>query len=211
MKKQNLLLALTVIVGAGILGASYGVVPGTPKGATVSELIAYGHKNLHAVMWGSWMQLVGTFLVLLFALAIVRLTNTTGRLSGMLAMFGIGFFMAVSSIETVFYMGALYSSPQICIDIVHAVQHLYFIVAAPAVFIPLGCCMLISSCFPRWLGYLAIFFGAVFGILGIASLYILVLPTPITALASVQIIWWLLAAGVCLRLKEVRPATPLGI
>lgn len=76
----------------------------------------------------------------------------------------------------------------------HAVQHLYFIVAAPSLFVPLGFVILSSSVLPRIFGYLAIILAAAFIIVGITSLYRLVLSSLDTSLAAIQAIWWFAAA-----------------
>ena len=104
--------------------------------------------------------------------------------------------MMVSLIEITFYIGTLYSTTTalISLDLIHAAQHLYFIVAAPALFLPLGATILDSHVLPRVFGYLALALGAAFAILGIVFLYSLILPTAVLAFAGVQTFWWLAAA-----------------
>jgi hypothetical protein len=113
-------------------------------------------------------------------------------------MFGGSILMMVSLLEITFYISALNSIPATMgltsLDLIHAVQHLYFIVAAPALFLPLGVVILGSQVLPRVFGYLAIVLGAAFAILGVASLYSLTLPILITAFAGLQTLWWLGAA-----------------
>ncbi len=70
--------------------------------------------------------------------------------------------------------------------LISAVQHLSFIVAAPALFLPLGIVLLRSSVLPRLFGYLALLLGIVFAILGITFLLRLRLPGGVTAFAGVQ-------------------------
>lgn len=100
--------------------------------------------------------------------------------------------MMVSLVEITFYISALYSNPAtmglISQDLIHAVQHLYFIVAAPALFLPLGAVLLGSRVLPRVFGYLALVLGADFAILGVVSLYSLTLPAVVTAFAGLQTI-----------------------
>jgi hypothetical protein len=83
--------------------------------------------------------------------------------------------------------------PTISLALICAVQHLYFIVAAPALFLPLGIVLLSSSVLPRLFGYLALLLGIVFAILGITFLLRLTLPSGVTAFAGVQAVWWLAA------------------
>jgi hypothetical protein len=82
----------------------------------------------------------------------------------------------------------------ISLRVIFAVQHLYFIVAAPALFLPLGIVLINSDILPRVFGYLALALAATFASLGIAFQFRLILPAPVTAFAGVQAVWWLLAA-----------------
>jgi hypothetical protein len=64
------------------------------------------------------------------------------RLAGWMTFFGATVLMAVSLIEITFYISALSPDPalmpSISLRLISAVQHLYFIVAAPTLFLPLG-------------------------------------------------------------------------
>lgn len=107
--------------------------------------------------------------------------------------------MTVSLLEITFYFSALsYSNlmamGSISFNLIHAVQHLYFIVAAPALFISLGIVILDSRVLPRIFAYLALALGPPFAVLGIIFLTSLVLPVAVQAFASVQALWWLAAA-----------------
>jgi hypothetical protein len=83
----------------------------------------------------------------------------------------------------------------VSLDLIHAVQHLYFIVAAPSLFLPLGAVLLGSAVLPRVFGYLALALGAAFAILGVVFLSSLTLPATVLASAGdIQAFWWLAAA-----------------
>jgi hypothetical protein len=82
----------------------------------------------------------------------------------------------------------------ISLELIRAVQHLYFIVAAPAFFLPLGIVILGSNVLPRLLGYLALVLGAAFAIAGVVTLLSLTVPVVVQAAASIQVLWWLAAA-----------------
>ncbi|HET8853078.1 MAG TPA: hypothetical protein VFN02_11170 [Ktedonobacteraceae bacterium] len=82
----------------------------------------------------------------------------------------------------------------ISLALIHAVQHLYFIVGAPALFILLGVVILGSRLLPHVLGYLALVLGAAFAIAGVVYLFDLTLPVLVQAFASIQVFWWLAAA-----------------
>ena len=192
---------LSGIVGVILILVSFTINSGPPPGATSAELIKFGRQYYASVLWGAWLQAVGPVLIILFAFSLVHLAGATQRLSGWMTFFGATILMTVSLIEITFYISALHSDPPvmpfISLALISAVQHLYFIVAAPALFLPLGIVLLSSSVLPRLFGYLALLLGILFAILGVTFLLRLSLPAGVTAFAGVQAVWWL-AAGITL-------------
>jgi hypothetical protein len=186
------------IIGVTMIGVSFAINNGPEPNATIEQLIEFGQKNYAYIMWGAWLQAVGPGLIIVFALSVVYLAKAMNTVPGWLTLFGGGVLMMVSLAEVVFYISALNNNyaPMAIIstNIAHAIQHLYFIVAAPALFFPLGGVILSSGVLPRLFGYLAIVFGAVFFITGILSLMMLTLSAAVTSLAAVQAFWWLSAA-----------------
>jgi hypothetical protein len=197
-KLFSILSALSGIVGVIMLITSFSINPGPPSNATSAQLVAFVNQYYTSILWGAWLQAVGPLLTVLFAFAIVCLAGATTRLAGWMTMFGGTILMMVSLVEITFYISALYSIPAtmglISLDLIHAVQHLYFIVAAPALFLPLGAVILGSRVLPRVFGFLALVLGVAFAILGVVSLFSLTLPTLVTAFAGLQTLWWLAAA-----------------
>ena len=102
---------------------------------------------------------------------------------------------------------ALHQQPKgmgaMSLGVISAVQHLYFVIAAPAVFLPLGIILRGSDVLPKLFGYLAIALAILFFALGAIYMLTLTLPDPVTALGAVQALWWL-AAGVALILRGNR-------
>ena len=109
--------------------------------------------NYAHILWGAWMQAVGPVLIVLFAFSLVHLAGATQRLSGWMTFFGAAILMTVSLVEIAFYISALHADPAtmpyINLVLISAVQHLYFIVAAPSLFLPLGIVLLRSTVLPR--------------------------------------------------------------
>lgn len=193
-----ILSALSGIVGVVLISVSFNINPRPPPGATSAELMKFGQQHYASVLWGAWLQAVGSFLIVLFAFSLVHLTGATQRLSGWMTFFGATTLMTVSFIAITFYISALHADPPmmpfISLKLISAVQHLYFIVAAPALFLPLGIVLLSSSIFPRLFGCLAVLLATAFAALGIIYLLTLTLPAGVTAFAGVQAFWWLAAA-----------------
>ena len=181
------------IIGVLMLIVSFSINPGPPEHASFEQLQAFGHQYYRSILWGAWLQAVGPFLIVVFAIGLVSLGGAGSNLSGMMTIFGAGVLMTVSLIEVSFYIAVLFNNPPVTsmigLNVIYSVQHLYFIIGAPALFFPLGLVILTSGVLPRIFGWLAIFLGISFSVLGILFLFQLVLPMAVTALAGTQVFW----------------------
>src|SRR5262249_26466838 len=160
--------AVSGLAGTCMIGISFAINTAPPAGASGAQLTAFGQQHHDVILWGSWLQAVGPALIAVFAVAIVLLAGATARLAGWMTLFGTPTLMMVSLIEITGYTGTLHTSPGTMgltsLALIHSVQHLYFIVAAPAVWLPLGLVILGSGVLPRILGYLALVLAAVFAL-----------------------------------------------
>jgi hypothetical protein len=197
-KNIRVLCAVGGIVGVIMLVISFNINPGPPPGAAYEQLLAFGNQYYGSILWGAWLQTIGPFLIILFAFSLVFASGAGQTLAGWMVFFGAGVLMTISLIEITFYIAVLFKDPQagslIGLNIIYAVQHLYFIIGAPGLFIPLGMVLLGSNVLPKWMGWIAIFMGIFFAILGIVYLFLLILPLWVTAIAGIQAIWWLIAS-----------------
>ena len=197
---------LAGVVGVVLLGLSFAINTGPPPTPTSAELMKFGQENYAKILWGSWLQAVGPVLIVLFAFSLVHLAGATQRLAGWMTFFGATILMTVSLVEITFYIGALHTDPAvmpyISLVLISAVQHLYFIVAAPSLFFPLGIVLLGSAVLPRVFGYLALVLAGLFAVLGAAFMLRLILPTYVTAFAGVQALWWFAAAIALISRRE---------
>jgi hypothetical protein len=212
-RRFSLLSGLSGVTGVVLLIVSFAINHGPPPDPSSAELVKFGQQHYASILWGAWMQAVGPVLIVLFAFALVHLAGATLRLAGWMTFFGATILMTVSLIEITFYISALNPDPavmpSISLRLIYAVQHLYFVVAAPALFLPLGVVVLSSRVLPRVFGYLALALAACFAALGIVFLMHLTLPGPVTAFAGVQALWWL-AAAITLMVRSGRmPDTAL--
>lgn len=196
--------ARAALIGALMIGISFAINPGPPDGATSEQLILFGKRYYKEILWGAWLQAVGPVLIMLFAISIVYLAAAMNQVVGWMTLLGACILVMVSLTEVIFYITALFPVPDnmdiVSMNIAHAVQHLYFIVAAPAIFLPLGLVVLSSTVLPKVFGYLAIGLAIGFMIVGITSLYHLVLSTTETLLAPIQAFWWV-GAAITLRIR----------
>ncbi|HEY0755760.1 MAG TPA: hypothetical protein VGD98_17510, partial [Ktedonobacteraceae bacterium] len=213
MSKQlfRILSALSCIAGNIMLSVSFAINPGPPNNPTSAQLIAFGEQYATSIFVGAWLQAVSPLFIVMFACALVCLADATNRLSGWMTMFGSVILVMVSLIEVSFYLSAFAPNPSsmglISLDLIHAIQHLYFIIAAPALFLPLGVVILSSRVLPRVFAYLAFLLGTAFAILGVVYLSALTLPLFVQAFAGVQTLWWLGAAITLLVLTRKKAAT----
>ena len=193
-----ILSGLSGIAGVILILVSFNINPGPPPGATSAELMKFGQQHYASVLWGAWLQAIGSVLIVLFAFSLVHLAGATQRLAGWMTFFGATILMIVSLMEVTFYSSALSTDPttmpSISLTLIAAVQHLYFMVAAPALFLPLGIVLVSSRILPRLFGHLALVLATVFGLLGVIFLLRLTLPSAVQALGGVQALWWLAAA-----------------
>jgi len=199
IRSFSVLSAISGLLGAAMLVASFSLNVGPASNATTSaQLIAFGKENFSLILWGAWLQAIGPVFIVLFAFAIVYLSGAGARIAGWMTIFGTCTLMTVSLVEVVFYMSALNADPEamavISLELIHSVQHLNFIVAAPALFLPLGIAILGAPVLPRLLGYIALVLGAGFAVAGMITLQSLVVPVAVQASASIQVIWWVAAA-----------------
>ena len=193
-----LVAGLAGAIGVVLLGLSFAINSGPPPNPTSAELIKFGQDNYARILWGAWLQAVGPVLIVFFAFALVYLAGAMQGLSGWMTFFGATILMTVSLVEVTFYISALHTDPStmpyISLVFISAVQHLYFIVAAPGLFLPLGFVLLRSAVLPRIFGYLALALAATFAALGAAYMLRLTLPAFVTGFAGVQALWWLAAS-----------------
>jgi len=197
-KNTRIVCAVSGIVGVILLVISFNINPGPPQGASFEQLMAFGHRYFNSILWGAWLQTIGPFLIIFFAFSLVFLSGAEKSLAGWMVFFGAGVLMTISLIEITFYIAVLFKDPPVGslfgLNIIYAVQHLYFIIGAPGLFIPLGVVMFGSNVLPKWMSWLAIFMGVLFAFLGIVYLFHLTLPFWVTAIAGIQAIWWLMAS-----------------
>ena len=210
--------AVSGLAGTCLLGISFAINPGPPAGASGAQLTAFGQLHHDAILWGAWLQAVGPALIVVFALAVVVLAGATARLAGWMTLFGAATLMMVSLVEITGYLGTLQTSPATIagtsLALIHSVQHLWFIVAAPALWLPLGLVILGSAVLPRILGYLAIVLAAGYALAGVLTLLDLTVPAVVQVSASVPALWWLAAAGTLLIRARQAPSTaslPSGV
>ena len=211
--------AVSGLVGTCMIGISFAINPGPPAGASGAQVAAFGQQHHDAILWGAWLQAVGPVLIAVFALALVVLAGATARLAGWMTLFGAATLMTVSLIEITGYIGTVHTSPATMpgtsLALIYSVQHLWFIVGAPALWLPLGLVILGSRVLPRILGILALVLAAGYVLAGVFTLFDSTVPPAVQVAAGfVPALWWLAAAGTLIRRARQAPSTgslPSGV
>ena len=206
-RRSCILTGIAGICGVLLLGLSFAINSSAPTGVSDAQLLEFAQHNYAQVLWGAWLQAVGPALIVLFAFSLVHMAGAEHRLAGWMTFFGTTSLMTVSLIEVTFYISALHQQPPamgaMSLGVISAVQHLYFVIAAPAVFLPLGIILRGSDVLPKLFGHLAITLAILFFAFGVIYVLTLTLPGPVTALGAVQALWWL-AAAIALILRRNR-------
>lgn len=210
-KWKEISVAMCGIVGVPTLLASFAINPGPPASAKTAQLMTFwASQHQTGIMMGGWMQVTGTLLSVLFALALVHMAGFSSRLSGLLTLFGSTILMCVGLAEMTCYIGAT-SGDAITVRVVStmipALQHAYPIVAAPMVFWPLGIVILVSHIISKVLGYAAILLGTVFAVLGFIGM-LQPVQGIVDTLSALQGFWWLAAAVTFMVRKKTDAAAP---
>lgn len=205
---------LSGLFGIVILITSFIINPAPPQAhPTGPQLLAFGQAHYTQILAGAWMQAVGTVLCIVFAVSIVHLNRATSRFSGWMTLYGGTLLATTSLVEVGFYLSAttgVYPDiALISLDLIHALQRLYFIVTATAIFFPLGIVILNGRALPKAFGYAALLVAVTFTTLGILGFFFQLQTVDDTA-GSLQGVWWL-AASIALLVGAGRfPTTALG-
>jgi len=199
-RRFRILSALCGILGVSMVIVSFNLNPGPPANASIAQVIVWGRQYLDSIMLGSWLQAVGSFLSVVFAVAIVDVAGATTRFWGVMTVFGSIVLLGVSLLEVTFYLGAVQggvsgntTTVSVSLDLIKTAQRLFPMLAAPAVFFPLGAVILDSGVLPRTLGYLSLALASAFAVSGVVYLFAPLLAV-VVALSIIQGVWFLAAA-----------------
>jgi hypothetical protein len=205
--------ALSGIVGVVLLITSFVINPGPGPNPTAAQLTIFISQRYTSVLLGAWLQAVSPVFIVVFALAVVHLAGATCRFEGQITQVGTVILVMVSLIEVTFYLGAANGNPGttglVSLDLVRCTQHLFSIVAAPIVFLPLSTTILHSRVLPRGFGYTGLALGGLFAVMGVLVLF---MPWQylVDYLAYTQGVWWL-AAAITLLLRSQKPSFVNGV
>jgi hypothetical protein len=203
-RRSTILTAICGIIGPVILVASFVINPAPPANYTVPQLQEFAVQHHNGIVLGGWLQGMGSLLIVLFAIGLVHLTESTHTLPGWITLLSGATILMVSLAEVTFYLGAVQAtemgdtaSALASNNLIKAVQHVFLI--APALLLPLGFVLLGSKVLPRAFAYLALVIGATLQVFGLLGLFNVLQPV-IDNLLIVQSLWFV-AASIALLIR----------
>jgi hypothetical protein len=190
-----------------ILVISFVINPAPPADSTVPQLRDFAIQHHNGIVFGGWLQGIGSLLIVLFAITLVHLANATHRLAGWITLLAGATILMVSLVEVTFYLAAVQAieggdtaSGLASNNLIKAVQHIFLI--APALLLPLGVVLLGSDLLPRGFSYTALALGSALQCFGLIGLFHVLQPV-IDVLLIVQA-GWFVAAAVALLIRGNR-------
>jgi hypothetical protein len=203
----RIVAGLCGILGAVALVSSFLMNPAPPVDFSLAQLRDFAVQHHDGIVFGAWLQGIGSILLVLFAIALVHLAGATHQLAGSITLLAGATILMMSLVEITFYLGAVQAaeggdltSGAVSNALVKAVQHVFLI--APALLLPLGVVLLGSRVLPRAFAYLALAIGTTLQIFGLVGLFGVLQPI-IDDVLIVQALWFV-AAGVALMTGERR-------
>jgi hypothetical protein len=204
------LAGLCGIVGPVMLVASFAINPSPPPGLPPADLAAWAEPRAGLMLLGGTMQGIGSLLIVIFALALVRLSGAADGFLVCLTHLAGGTILVVSLIEAAFYLAAAQAiaSGDTTLDLVsggliRAAEHVFLI--APTLLIPLGVVLLRTRVLARPFAYSGLVIGACLQVLVLARLFGALQPV-VDDVLMVQSAWFV-AAGAGLALSATRLRT----
>ena len=201
----RIVAGLCGILGAVALVSSFLMNPAPPADFSAAQLRDFAVQHHNSIVFGAWLQGIGSMLLVLFAIALVHLAGATHRFAGWITLLAGATILMVSLVEITFYLGAVQSaeigdltSGAVSNALIKAVQHVFLI--APALLLPLGVVLLGSRVLPRAFAYLALAIGTTLQIFGLVGLFGVLQPV-IDDVLIVQALWFV-AAGFALMIGQ---------
>lgn len=218
-RRTLVLTALSGIFGTVFLGLYFGIGAGVglatlPPEATQAQIVSMATQYHDLWYLGTWLQGTGTLFSVIFFLALVQRAGASTKLAGVLTLLGSAVLLGVVLIEGVFTIDLAQAAADghqatsvTSFDLMSVFSHIYPIAPAPVIFLALGTVLVGTHILPRIFGYLALFLGTAFAIIGLVGLF----TTPLLTLIPLALQGiWIVAAAITLLIhagKTPKPAT----
>src|SRR5215470_3868186 len=105
--QARILTALCGMIGPIILVASFVINPAPPAEYTVDQLRAFAVQHHNGIVFGGWLQGMGSLLIVLFAIGLVHRADASHSLAGWITLLAGATILMVSLVEVAFYLAAV--------------------------------------------------------------------------------------------------------
>ncbi len=212
----RVLTALCGIAGVAALGYYYSVpFPFPPPSAAAEQLMAFVSRYHDTILLDTWLQGLGSLLIVAFFVALVSLSGAAHRFAGLMALLASTVNFGLALVDVVFGIAAVQSAASghpttgvISFDLTNVFVHVFPMLPAPVLFISIGAVRLSARLLPRVFGFLALVLGAAFAILGFLGLFNET-ALGLTIVLQIGQELWIVAAAITLTLIHGR-TEPVG-
>jgi hypothetical protein len=181
-------------------------------------LTRYAAAQHHAMLTAAWLEGTGTALYVIFVLALVHLAGARAGLAGRVTALAAAVVLTVSLVYDVTLIafaqsaalgGLQTTTALVAYGLFAATEHVFLLV--PPLFLPLGLILLRTAVLPRPFAILAVVFGVISPVLGLAGLFTVTannngpVGVAINVLVAAEALW-IIAASLTLPLRRPRAA-----
>jgi hypothetical protein len=196
------------LVSCGLIGclvliiyfsAPFVLFPFPSPNAASAEIIANVKQYQIYYLMAAWLQGSGTFLIVIFALGLVYISEGWKRFAGWITMLASAAILMLSLTEGTFFLGAVQgvadghaNTAITSFDLTFVFLHSFFL--APSILLPLAFVLRWSRLLPKFLWLWALILGGAFGGIGFIGLF---LPTSLLAISLVILMAaWMITSSV---------------
>lgn len=202
-------VALVGVVGAVFFGLYFGVPAFFPRLEALvysphpptSQVVAIGVTYQGLIAIGTWLQVTGATLCVVFFFRVAELAGAGGSLAARVLRFGSAVLVSLVLLEALFTLtwvnaaaGGEPASSRAGYDLMSHFIQVFPLVPAPVVYLSLGWILLHGRLLPRWLGQVALGLGIGFVVVGLAEIFLPLAQAFAAGLAGLQDLWILAAA-----------------
>lgn len=204
-RAARILTALCSILGTaalvGYYAAPYTFLPLPAADATAAQVMAFGTRYHDAILLDTWLQVVGSLLTVVFALALVHMAGRASRFAGRLTVFAGTVVMTLALAESTFALGALQAGTTgnsqgalILFELNFVFSRVFLI--APSLYLVLGAALLHTQLLPRGLTIAPLVLGIAFQVLGAVNFFSNAVTLVVLVILIAQEVWAVIAAVV---------------
>lgn len=199
----RILAAICGILGTAALIAYYAApftfMPLPAADASAAQVMTFGTRYHNAILVDAWLQVPGSLLSVVFALALVHLAGASLRFAGRLTLFAGTVVMTLALAESTFALGAVQAgtlgNPQGALtlfELTFVFIRLFLI--APSLYLMVGAALLNTRLLPNGFAIAALALGIGFQILGVVDLFSNSVMLVVLVILVAQEVWAVVAA-----------------